>query len=106
MLRGEALSIPDLAIGDLLVDRYRIESVIKAGGMGVVVAARHVALGQRVAIKLLLHRSSAQEGVKQRFIREARAAALLRSEHVVGVSDVGTLPNGVPFMVMEFLEGS
>jgi serine/threonine-protein kinase len=73
--------------------------------MGCVVAARHVELGELVAIKFLLKEVSQSEIVVARFFREARAAAKIKSEHVVRVSDVGRLPDGAPYMVMEHLNG-
>ncbi|MBX3202434.1 MAG: protein kinase [Labilithrix sp.] len=91
--------------GELLAGKYRIERVIGEGGMGVVLAARHEALATNVAIKLL--RSSALEhtDIVGRFMREARAAVSLRSEHVARVFDVGNLDDGRPYIVMERLEG-
>jgi len=72
--------------------------------MGIVVAATHLQLGQRVAIKFLLE--NATKETISRFIREARAAVRLRSEHTARVLDVGDLPSGAPYMVMEYLEGN
>jgi serine/threonine-protein kinase len=95
-----------LSAGDVLVGKYRIERVLGAGGMGVVLAARHLQLDEMVAIKVL--RESAAQGSEavQRFLREARAAVKIRSDHVARVSDVGELPDGSPYMVMEYLEGT
>ena len=90
--------------GDILAGRFRVERVLAAGGMGVVVAARHLTLNQRVAVKVLTHNAGSSQSTA-RFLTEAKASALLRSEHVVHVSDVGTLDSGHPFMVMELLEG-
>lgn len=92
--------------GDLVAGKYRIEGVIGIGGMGVVVAARHEQLDQRVAIKLVHGTALRNDEAVQRFLREARAAARLKSEHAARVLDVGTLESGVPYMVMEFLDGS
>jgi serine/threonine protein kinase len=92
--------------GDLLAGKYRVERVLGAGGMGVVVAARHVELDQLVAIKFVRDDAIASEDAVQRFLREARAAVKLKSEHVARVLDVGKLESGAPYMVMEFLEGS
>jgi serine/threonine-protein kinase len=91
--------------GDVLAGRYRVERVLAQGGMGVVVAARHVQLNQRVAVKVLTHTTADSSQSTARFLTEAKASALLRSDHVVHVSDVGTLDNGKPFMVMELLDG-
>jgi serine/threonine-protein kinase len=91
--------------GDVLAGKYCVERVLGQGGMGVVVAARHIQLDERVALKFLLpHALSSREAVG-RFIREARAAVKIKCEHVARVSDVGELENGAPYMVMEYLEG-
>jgi serine/threonine protein kinase len=95
-------------VGNILAGKYRVEGVVGMGGMGVVVAAQHVTLGQTVAIKLLslagLSESRRAEACA-RFVREGQAAARLTSDHVVRVHDVGTLDDGAPFMVMELLRG-
>jgi serine/threonine-protein kinase len=91
--------------GDLLAGKYRVERVLGEGGMGVVIAATHLQLGQRVAVKLMRREVINDEAV-ERFLREARALVRLRSEHVARVIDVGETADGVPFMVMEYLEGS
>jgi len=91
--------------GDVLARKYRVERVLGVGGMGVVVAATHLQLSQRVALKFLLPAALANPGVVARFAREARAAAQIRSEHVARVLDVAELESGLPYMVMEYLEG-
>jgi serine/threonine-protein kinase len=91
--------------GEIIAGKYRVERVLGVGGMGVVVAARHVRLDERVALKFLLPNVSMDSEVVGRFEREARAASKLKSEHVARVTDVATLDNGSPYMVMEFLEG-
>jgi len=90
--------------GDVLAGRYRVERVLAMGGMGIVVAARHIQLNHKVAVKVLTHNADSSQA-NARFLTEAKASALLRSDHVVHVSDVGTLDNGKPFMVMELLDG-
>ncbi len=90
--------------GDILAGKYRIERVLAQGGMGVVVAAIHQQLEQRVALKFLLPEGAENAAVMSRFLREAKAAVRLRSEHVARVLDVGTAENG-PYIVMEYLEG-
>ena len=92
--------------GDILADKYRIESVLGVGGMGIVVSAIHLQLGQRFAIKLIIEQFARHPEAVGRFLREARAAVQIQSEHVARVSDVGTLPNDTPYMVMEYLEGA
>src|SRR5438105_2454936 len=74
--------------------------------MGVVVAAHHLGLDTRVAIKLLKEDLLENEEVIARFAREARASAKITNEHVARVLDVGALETGAPFMVMEFLDGT
>jgi serine/threonine-protein kinase len=73
--------------------------------MGVVVAAQHVRLDEKVALKFLLPNAMMNAEVIGRFEREARAASKIKNEHVARVSDVGTLDNGSPYMVMEYLQG-
>lgn len=97
-------SIP-VAPGNIIAQKYRVESILGAGGMGYVVAARHLQLNERVAIKFLLPEMDANPEIHGRFLREARAAVRVKSEHVVRVTDVGELPTGAPYMVMEHLEG-
>ncbi len=95
-----------VAEGQTIAEKYRVERVLGEGGMGMVVAAWHLGLQQRVAIKFLLKQiAHDHEGAAERFRREARAAARIRSEHVCRVLDVGTLEDGIPFMVMEYLDG-
>ncbi|WP_437774954.1 serine/threonine-protein kinase [Sorangium sp. So ce1097] len=105
---GLPMSSPDettIAPGDVLLGKYRVESVLGRGAMGLVVAARHLALDERVAIKVLLPRYVRDPEILQRFLREGRAAVRIRSRHVVRVADVGTLESGAPYMVMDHLEG-
>ncbi|MBL9017606.1 MAG: serine/threonine protein kinase [Myxococcales bacterium] len=92
-------------IGQVFLGKYRIESILGQGGMGVVAECTHLQLNQRLAIKMLRQDVLADQDAVERFMREAQAAAKLRSEYVAHVSDVGALENGTPYMVMEFLEG-
>lgn len=91
--------------GDILADKYRVESILGEGGMGVVVAAWHQELEKRVAVKFLLREMAERSDAAERFRREARAAVRIQSEHVARVLDVGTMADGVPYMVMEYLDG-
>jgi len=92
--------------GDVIAGKYRITGSLGRGGMGAVFEAEHLLLGRPVAIKLLVADLGDSGQAGQRFVREARAAMSLQSEHVVRVFDLGLLDSGVPFMVMELLEGS
>jgi serine/threonine-protein kinase len=91
--------------GTLLAGKYEMGAVLGHGGMGVVVAASHVALRQKVAIKFLLPEALQVPGAVARFLREARSAVAIQSEHVARVLDVGTMEDGRPYMVMEHLTG-
>jgi len=98
-------SSPPAEVGAILAGKFRVDRVLGAGGMGVVVEATHLALRQRVAIKFLNQRGRENPDAVARFQREGRAAAKLRSKHVVRVMDVGALDDGQPYLVMEYLEG-
>jgi serine/threonine-protein kinase len=90
--------------GTLIAKKYRVERLIGEGGMGVVVAARHVELGRRVAIKLV-RKDAIDAGSVERLLREARAAAAIESQHVARVLDVGRSKGGEPYLVLEHLDG-
>jgi serine/threonine-protein kinase len=85
-----------------IIGKYKVESLLGIGGMGVVVGARHLDLGTRVALKLL---QSEDGAARARFLREARAASRLESAHVARVLDVARNDDGIPYMVMEHLSG-
>jgi serine/threonine-protein kinase len=104
-VHADLKSLVGVQEGDVLAGKYRVERILGIGGMGVVVAAHHIQLDERVALKFLLPEAIGNADALARFVREARAAVKIKSEHVARVSDVGTLPNGAPYMVMEFLEG-
>ncbi|MGZ3454966.1 MAG: protein kinase domain-containing protein [Polyangiales bacterium] len=93
-------------MGEILAGKYRVERVLGRGGMGLVVEAVHLQLEQPVAIKFLLPEATSIQGASARFLREARAAARIKSEHVARVLDVDQLPSGEPYMVMEYLVGT
>ena len=91
--------------GELRAGKYRVERVLGIGGMGVVVAAMHLELDERVAVKFLAPNVPAQPDAIARFVREAKAAIKIRSDHVVRVLDSGKLESGAPYIVMEYLDG-
>jgi serine/threonine-protein kinase len=95
-----------VAPGEVLAGKYRVERILGKGGMGMVVAALHLHLDKRVALKFLLPQVAQNPELVARFAREARAASRIESEHVAKVLDVGQLDDGAPFMVMEYLEGA
>ena len=93
------------AIGEVVAERYRIEESIGSGGMGVVFAATHLLLDKKVALKLMRLDALASPAAIDRFVREGRASDRLHSEHATRVLDLGRLPNGAPYIVMELLDG-
>ncbi len=96
-------SLPD--VGDVIADKYRIDGQLGEGGMAVVYAAQHTLLDKPIAIKILSPELPHLPEVVNRFLTEARAAARVDSPNVARVMDVGTLPSGLPYMVMERLDG-
>jgi eukaryotic-like serine/threonine-protein kinase len=102
---GPSGRFDSINIGDMIADKYRVVEVIGRGGMGVVLAAEHVQLQERVALKFLKLDTETPKEFQQRFVREAQVTARLRSEHVARIRDFGVLPEGTPYMVMELLEG-
>jgi eukaryotic-like serine/threonine-protein kinase len=91
--------------GETFAGKYVVDGVCGRGGLAVVLSAMHPGLGQRVAIKMLLPEWASDFDVVERFLREGRAATRIKSQHVVRVFDVGTLENGAPYLVLEYLEG-
>jgi serine/threonine-protein kinase len=91
--------------GSILGEKYLVGRTLGSGGMGIIVEATHLQLGTQVAVKVLRAKVTEKPDAAERFLREARAAAQLRNEHICRVHDYGTLDNGAPFMVMELLEG-
>jgi serine/threonine-protein kinase len=94
-----------VGIGEIFVDKYRVDAILGHGGMGVVAACTHLALNERVAIKMLRKDVLDDADAVERFMREAQAAVKLKSEYVARVTDVGRSRSNVPYMVMEYLEG-
>jgi serine/threonine-protein kinase len=95
----------DFSPGAVIADKFRIEAELGHGGMGFVVRARHLVLDSVVAIKFLRRTISTHPEAVRRLVREAQAATRITSEHVARVLDVATLPNGDPYIVMEYLQG-
>jgi serine/threonine-protein kinase len=91
--------------GAIVATKYKLDAVIGEGGMGSVWSATHLGLGQSVAIKFISKEFIRSPEALRRFDAEARAAAQLRSRHVVQVFDTGTLEDGTPYIAMEILHG-
>jgi serine/threonine-protein kinase len=94
------IAAPRLSPGEIVAGKYRVVGALGSGGFGQVFAAENLNLGSRVAIKVQTRADSVASAW-----REARAAARLRSPHTVRIFDVDRLPDGSPYIVMEFLEG-
>ncbi|HVH42264.1 MAG TPA: serine/threonine-protein kinase, partial [Labilithrix sp.] len=101
-MSGNESKIP---VGTILVGKYRVAREIGRGGMAAVYEAEQLSLGKKVAVKVLASELAASTIVIERFFREARAAASVRSPYIVDVYDSGRLDDGRPFITMELLEG-
>jgi serine/threonine protein kinase len=92
--------------GTVIDGKYRVEDVVGRGGMGTVYRAQHMALHEPVAIKILRRDAAADEEIVTRFLREGQLAVKLRSEHVARIHDISRTDDGLPYMVMELLQGA
>ncbi|MGC4089700.1 MAG: serine/threonine-protein kinase [Polyangiaceae bacterium] len=92
-------------IGSVVAGKYRIDRLIGRGGMGAVFQATHLAIGKRVALKFLNSDAAKDHDAAERFQREALAASVVESSHIVQIFDAGTSDDGQPFLVMELLTG-
>lgn len=91
--------------GDVLDGKYRVERLLGEGGMGAVAKATHLLRRAPVALKFMSGAVLSLQGAVERFVNEGVAASQIDSDHVVKVFDVGRLPSGAPYLVMEYLEG-
>ncbi|MES1186109.1 MAG: protein kinase [Myxococcales bacterium] len=95
----------DLLVGSTVAGKYHIDRLIGRGGMGAVFQATNAAIGKRVALKFLGALTSRDSDAATRFQREAEAASLAESPHIVQIFDSGRSEQGLPFLVMELLSG-
>src|SRR4030095_1150867 len=95
----------DALVGSVVAGKYRIDRVLGRGGMGAVFSATNTTTGKRVALKFLTREAARDKSATARFQREAEAAGVIESEHIVHVFDSGTTEEGLPFLVMELLSG-
>ena len=94
-----------IGVGTLLVGKYRVIRELGRGGMAAVYEAENLTIGKKLAVKVLAAELANSAIVIERFFREARAAASVKSPHIVEVYDSGRLEDGRPFIAMELLEG-
>src|SRR5262245_30829209 len=88
-----------------VVNNYEIQSLLGQGGMGSVYVARHKVIDRQVAIKVMKREFAEDRELVRRFFDEARAAAAIHNPHIIDVIDVGVLPDGLPYLMMELLAG-
>jgi eukaryotic-like serine/threonine-protein kinase len=93
-------------IGQLLANRYQIEYKLGEGAMGAVFRAHHAKFGRPFAVKVLHPKLLDDKKLAMRFEREAELAGRLRHPNVIGVVDVGETPDGLRYMVMDFVQGA
>ncbi len=100
-----AMTSEEPVAAELVAGKYQLQRLLGRGGMGSVWEGVHVSLGTRVAVKFIEAEYADSPEARSRFQNEARAAATLQSKHVVQVYDHGLMPDGRPYIVMEFLAG-
>lgn len=105
MSGGHEPTVPQVDIGDVVVDRFELLALLGVGGMGAVFEAEDRVIGRRVAVKILRQELSCDPTMAARFQQEARAASMLGRQNVVTIYDVGADPSAGLFIVMELLEG-
>lgn len=104
MTDAEPIAEP-IKLGEVIAGKYRVEGILGSGGMAIVLSATQLDLERLVAIKVMRAELSKVPGAVQRLLLEAKLTARFRSEHICRVLDVGTLVNGAPYVVMEYLDG-
>jgi serine/threonine-protein kinase len=103
---AEQSAVDPPLIGQTLKERYRVEALIGEGGMGQVYRVEHLPSGRPLALKLLAASTLDGQDLTRRFQLEARAASALDHPHIVEVLDLGALPSGVLYLVMELVAGT
>jgi serine/threonine protein kinase len=101
---GNADGVPDWTDRLTQLGEFRVERKLGQGGMGVVLLAEDLRLGRQVALKVMQPRYASDDIMRQRFLREARSMAAIKSDYVVTIYEVG-ISDGLPFLAMELLQG-
>lgn len=101
----EVSNAPEGLLGQTIDQRYRVETVLGEGGMGLVYRVTHTRLNKALAMKVLRRENTRDEEVLARFRREAESASAIGHQHIVDISDFGMLSDGSTYFVMECLEG-
>jgi serine/threonine protein kinase len=92
-------------IGQILAEKYRVEALLRESGMGKIYRGKHLLMDNPVAIKILSPALAVDETIVQRFSVEARTASKISHPNIVNVTDFGTDPSGIAFIIMEYAEG-
>jgi serine/threonine-protein kinase len=105
LVSGELDPLADQLVGQTVDGRYEVIEVLGEGGMGRVYRVRHAALDREFAMKVLRRDLAADVNLAARFMREAKVTASVKHQNVVQITDFGTLPDAIPYFVMELLVG-